>query len=102
MDDISEKLLLCHPDLRKLYLLKYNIYKELNIPLDLFLNEDILNYKGNFYNVYCNYHNEIKPLSMNKPILSNPYNTEIGILIGTTNGNIYIFPASMVFLQKNQ
>lgn len=50
MTDISEKILLSHPDMREYYQLRYKIYKLLNLDFDLFLTEDICNYNNIIYN----------------------------------------------------
>lgn len=54
---LAEKLLLTHPVMRNYYLVRYEIYKHLNIPFDLFFNENILNYKKFIYSVKQHIHN---------------------------------------------
>lgn len=49
--DFSEMLLLSHPDMIKLYQLRYRIYKLLNLDFDLFFTEDIYNYNNNIHSL---------------------------------------------------
>lgn len=51
MNDIAEYLLLCNPKLRNYYLIRYELYTLLILPMNLFTNEDIYNYKGEFHTI---------------------------------------------------
>lgn len=86
INNISEKLLLCNPNMVKYYRQKYKIYTELNLPFDLFFFQDIINYKDDLYKINVNMGLfKISCEILNNPILMNEANLDDGFIMGRNN-----------------
>lgn len=66
-NELSEKILLAHSTMRKIFIFRYELYNLLNIPFDLFFSKDIYNYRGKFYKISNYKSNNYRNAHVNSP-----------------------------------